>query len=81
MQEDKAFISTTLIPNDQVEMGRTICPRCGAAYILCQQLPFTDFSRVGWQIEKLRESLTDDHADPKFKAHRESYDLIVSAMA
>jgi hypothetical protein len=74
MGGDKAFSVTAMIPADHVEMGRTRCPHCNAEYIVVHQLPFQAESRVGRQIEILRETLTDDHVDPKFKAHLECYD-------
>lgn len=65
----------TKIPAQYRKMEKSVCKICGATFSIIHQQALADQKLATSQIDILRNILSEEHVDPKFKDHPESYEL------
>ena len=63
------------IPAQYRKMAKSACKTCGATFSIVHQQAFANQELATGQIDILKHILSEEHVDPKFQGHPESYEL------
>lgn len=75
MSNDMAIRAAAALPAGYVAMGTVKCPTCRTVFKIIHDAEFKDQTRADDQVAQMRETLSGDHVDSKFRYHLYEYQL------